>query len=83
MNAISLHQYLLKNGLKVKAETNTDNTDVTIYENEEFYIIVEEKIVTPTKVKEAISKPQTSHPVTGDITPEQAKELLFNATRSK
>jgi len=85
MERNELNDFLINKGLKITSmpDHTNKNVDVTIYENEEFCVIVEEQNITPKKVVAAITQPETSHPVTGEVTPEEAKDLLFNATRSK
>lgn len=82
----NIHNFLIKNGYKVTScpdHPTNPRIDVTIYENDDTSIIVEESRPKLKEVIKAINNPKTSHPVTGDVTPSQAKELLFNATRSK
>jgi len=82
MERNELNDFLIKNGLKITSmpDHKNKNVDVTIYETEQFFVIVEEQNITSKKVTEAITHPEKIDPKTGTVTSEEAQQLIVNIT---
>jgi len=71
----NIHSNLLNLGFKITSSPDhltRDDINVTIYEKKGTTIIIEEP--DQEKIVNTINR---NHPVTGDVTPEQASKLLF------